>query len=76
MDGYTVAFTSESPLFYLKGEGPLVQHLESVAVIVDSSSQYRTDMLRNEMPDWPDPNVKQDAIKRRPKHAVLDEMFM
>lgn len=76
VDGHTVAFASESPLFYLKGEGPLVQHLESVAVIVDSSSQYRTDVLRNETPDWPDPTVIQDPIRRRPKHAVLDEMFM
>ena len=31
VDGYTIAFASESPLFYLRDEGPLVQKLESVA---------------------------------------------
>lgn len=76
VDGYTIAFASESPLFYLKGEGPLVQKLESVAVIVDSGSLYRTDVLRNEAPDWPDPDIIQTPIKCRPKHTVVEEMFM
>lgn len=76
VDGYTVAFASESPLFYLAGEGPLVQRLESVAVIVDSSSRYRTDVLKNETPDWPDPDAVQDPIRCKPRHTVLAEMFM
>lgn len=76
VDGYTIAFASELPLFYLAGEGPLVQRLESVAVIVDSGSRYRTDVLKNETPDWPDPDVVRDPIKCRPKHTVLAEMFM
>lgn len=76
VDSYTVAFASESPLFYLAGEGPLVQRLESVAVIVDSSSRYRTDVLKNETPDWPDPDAVQDPIRCRPRHTVLAEMFM
>lgn len=76
VDRHTVAFASESPLFYLAGEGPLVQRLESVAVIVDSGSRYRTDVLKNEKPDWPDPDAVRDPIKCRPKHTVLDEMFM
>lgn len=32
-----------------------MQKLESVEVIVDSGSLFRTDVLRNEAPDWPDP---------------------
>lgn len=76
VDGYTVAFASESPLFYLRGEGPLVQKLESVAVIVDSSSLYRTDTLRSEAPEWPGPDRLNVPIKCRTKTAVIDEMFM
>ncbi|KAI4792902.1 hypothetical protein KUCAC02_033097 [Chaenocephalus aceratus] len=51
VDGYTVAFASESPLFYLRDKGPLVQKLESVAVVVESSSLYRTEVLKKEDPE-------------------------
>ena len=78
IDGHTVAFAAESPLFYLKGRGPLVHKLESVAVIVESSSFYRTDVRQTEKPEWPEPHpiATGDRIKCRPKGVVLDEMFV
>lgn len=78
VDGYTVAFASESPLFYLRDEGPLVQKLESVAIVVESSSLYRTDVLKKEDPEWPGPDTidSRERIKCKNKSSVINDMFM
>lgn len=78
VDGYTIAFASESPLFYLRDEGPLVQKLESVAVVVESSSLYRTEVLKKEDPEWPgpDPIDSRERIKCKNKRSVINDMFM
>ncbi|KAK2813580.1 hypothetical protein Q5P01_000737 [Channa striata] len=60
------------------GAGPLVQKLESVAVVVESGSLYRTDVLKSEDPEWPDPDRLElrDRIECKGKASVIDEMFM
>ncbi|CAB1324729.1 unnamed protein product [Coregonus sp. 'balchen'] len=59
-------------------KGPLVHKLESVAVVVESSSLYRTDVLKKEDPEWPSPDLidGRDRIKCKNKISVLDDMFM
>lgn len=78
VDGYTIAFASESPLFHLRNEGPLVQKQESVVIVVESGSMYRTNVLKEEDPEWPGPDSThaRDYIKYRPKALVHQEMFM
>ena len=78
VDGFVIAFAAESPLFYLRHGGPLVHKLESVAVVVESSSAYRTDVLKREDPEWPGPAPiePRDRIKCKSKSSVIDEMFM
>ncbi|TKS65619.1 Flap endonuclease 1 [Collichthys lucidus] len=78
VDGYTIAFASESPLFYLRGRGPLVQKLESVAVVVESGSLYRTNVLKEEDPEWPlpDPIDARERVKCKNKSTVINGMFM
>ncbi|KAE8277724.1 hypothetical protein D5F01_LYC24253 [Larimichthys crocea] len=74
VDGYTIAFASESPLFYLRGRGPLVQKLESVAVVVESGSLYRTNVLKEEDPEWPlpDPIDARERVKCKNKSTVIN----
>ncbi|MEO1633128.1 MAG: hypothetical protein AAFU38_20365, partial [Bacteroidota bacterium] len=78
IDGFTVAFAAESPLFHLRDEGPLVQRLESVAVVVESSSQCRTNALTDEDPEWPAPDqlVDRDRVRCMGKSHVIDKMFV
>ena len=78
VDGFVIAFAAESPLFYLRHGGPLVHKLESAAVVVESSSAYRTDVLKREDPEWPGPVPiePRDRIKCKSKSSVIDEMFM
>ncbi|KAK7878298.1 hypothetical protein WMY93_031117 [Mugilogobius chulae] len=78
VDGYALAFASESPLFYLRGHGALVQMLESPALVVESGSLYRTDALKNEDPNWPSPVqlMPCERIKCRDKVEVIEELFM
>nr|BBA49238.1 hypothetical protein [Oryzias latipes] len=78
IDGHTVAFASESPLFYLRGKGPLVQRLESVAVVAENCSLFRTDALTNEDPAWPapEPLEARARIKCLDKASAIDKMFM
>ncbi|KAE8287282.1 hypothetical protein D5F01_LYC13320 [Larimichthys crocea] len=78
VDGFTIAFASESPLLYLRGRGPLVQKLESVAVVVESGSLYRMNVLKDEDPEWPlpDPIDAREHIKCKNKSTVIGGMFM
>lgn len=75
IDGYTIAHAAESPLLYLRGHGALVQKLESVAVAVVDCT-YRTDVMKNETPEWPEPDMIRRPIKCKQKERVLDHMFM
>ncbi|KAJ8009887.1 hypothetical protein DPEC_G00068840 [Dallia pectoralis] len=78
VDGFTIAFASESPLFYVRDAGPVVQKLESAAVVVESSSLYRTEVSNTEDPEWPVPDLidTRERIKCKNKRVVIDEMFM
>lgn len=78
VDGYVIAHAAESPLFYLSGGAPLVQKLESVAVVVESSSMYRTDTSKKDDIRWPEPDIieAQSRIKCKNKTDVLSQMFM
>lgn len=78
IDGFTVAFASESALFYLRRSGPMVHVLESMAVVVESASVHRTDFSDNEDPAWPEPDILKpgDRVKRQDKRITIDSMLM
>ena len=74
VDGYTFVHAAESPLFYVLGEGPLVQSLESVALVVQSASARRTLVLGNDEFSWPEPTPLPRLLCKH-KKVVLEEMF-
>ena len=75
VDGYTFAHAAESPLFHVLGEGPLVQCLESVALVVQSAWATRTFAVTTDEFSWPEPTAIERLICKDRK-CVLEEMFV